>query len=76
MTKIEYFVAVRAAGGGAELHELRKQSAVDGDITSGEAQDISDAIGRRFSQLNAAAVGQPKPRWDAPVRIPTAARVH
>lgn len=63
MSRIEYFLHIRVAGSGGELYDLRKQAATDGDLTRAEAEDVSDAIGRRYAQLNHAANPNPKPRW-------------
>lgn len=63
MSCIEYFLHVSVAGDGDELHDLRKRSAGDTDLTRAEVEDISDAIGRRFAELNLAAMPAMAPRW-------------
>lgn len=63
MSRTEYFLQVQTAGTGSELYDIRKLSAVDNELTRAEKEDVSDAIGRRFAQINLASKPNFKPRW-------------
>lgn len=63
MSRIEYLLHVQTAASGGELYDIRKLSAVDNELTRAEREDISDAIGRRFGQINLASKPNFKPRW-------------
>ena len=63
MSAIEYSLQVQVAATGGELHDIRKLSAADPELTRAEQEDVSDLIHRRFSAINLAATGTPKPRW-------------
>lgn len=80
MSQTEYLLHISVAGAAAELREIGQLAAADAEINPGQMQNISEAISRRFCQLNAAVVSQ-VPRaslvgWSAPVRIPSAVRTH
>jgi HD superfamily phosphodiesterase len=63
MTAIEYSLQVQIAATGAELHDIRKLSASDSELTRAEQEGVSDLIHCRFSAINLAAAGNLKPRW-------------
>jgi hypothetical protein len=63
MSRIEYFLQVQTASTGGALYDIRKLSAVDNELTLAEKEDVSDAISRRFSQINLASKPNFKPRW-------------
>jgi len=74
MTKLDYFVHIHDAADATALRGLRQLADADPDLTVSDLAQVNAAIGRKFSRLNAAAVGKQTPRWGAathPVRIPT-----
>lgn len=64
MSKTEYLLQIRVAGSAAELHEINRLASTDRALAPAEYITVRDEVGRRFSAMNAAAVGQQKPRWN------------
>ena len=63
MSLTEYKTHIACATGAAELHEIRGQAQFDGQLSEREKIAVSEAVSRRFAQLNHLAVGPQKPRW-------------
>lgn len=84
MTQLSYLLCISRATYATDLHSLRQDSAVDGELTEQQRGEVAIAIGLRFSALNAVTIGQQVPRWAPggaatfakPVRIPTSTRRH
>lgn len=76
MTQLTYLLCISRATSALDLHGFNVDCKTDPDLNDRERVEVSAAVGKRFSILNAATVGKQTPRWDAPVRIPAATRVH
>ena len=63
MSRTEYILHIGVAGTARELHELRRLAASDAQLHPNHRNDVNDAIGKRFAELNATTVGTPQPRW-------------
>lgn len=63
MTSTFYSLRIQDATAAAELHQLRRESAVDPELTEAQRQQVAEAVYRRFGQLNAAALPVQTPRW-------------
>lgn len=63
MSRTEYILHIGVAGSAGELHEIRRMAAVDPQLTEQQRQEVADAVGRRFSALNRAALPNPVTRW-------------
>ncbi len=76
MTQLAYLLCVSRAETATALHKLRTEASNDTDLNAREKSEVTGAVGKKFSQLNAAIVNQ-TPRssqvgWIVPVRIPAA----
>ena len=82
MTQLTYLLCISRATSAIDLHGFTVDCKTDPDLNDRERVEVSAAVGKRFSILNAAAVGKQTPRWDQrdaepkPIRIPAATRVH
>ncbi len=63
MSLTEYFLHIGVAGAAGELHEIQRLAAADPELTEIQRQQVAEAVGRRFSQPNAAALPVAAPRW-------------
>lgn len=63
MKFLDYKNQIAAATTAAELHELRGTAEFDPQLTASERGRVAEAVGKRFAQLNAEAIGHQKPRW-------------
>jgi hypothetical protein len=59
----EYLQVIAVASLAGQLHALRKLAGKDITLTQEEIFTVNEAIDRRFGALNAAAIGEQKPRW-------------
>jgi len=66
MSQLTYLLCISRAEDATELHQLRREAEVDGELSATEREQIYKSIGKRFAALNAAACGKPKPRWAEP----------
>ncbi len=64
MSQLDYFVQIAQAKTATELHGLRREAEVAGDLTKIERDTIYDRIAKKFGKLNADAIGNPRGRWD------------
>jgi hypothetical protein len=76
MTQLTYLLCISRATSAIDLHGFNVDCKTDPDLNERERTEVSVAVGKRFAILNAATLGKQTPRWDAPVRIPTATRLH
>jgi hypothetical protein len=76
MTQLTYLLCISRATGAIDLHGFNVDCKTDPDLNNRERAEVSAAVGKRFAILNAMTVGKQTPRWDAPVRLPAATRVH
>lgn len=63
MSVTEYGLHLQVANTAAELHQLSRLAATDSELTEKQRQQVADAIGKRFAQLNAAALPVKPGRW-------------
>jgi hypothetical protein len=63
MTFQSYLFSISRATDASVLHSLLVESSFDDGLRPTEKDQLAEAVSKRFSQLNAAALGKPKPRW-------------
>lgn len=63
MSLDEYKLQVQVATTARELHDITSTAKADSELPVSQFLHLDDLISDRFSQLNAAKVGTPKPRW-------------
>ena len=63
MTLLAYLLCISRADNAAALHQLRREIAVDPELTEAGRQSLANSIDRRFSAINAASLPNPQPRW-------------
>lgn len=63
MNPLEYKRQIAQATTAAELHALRGLAELDPQLPPSARVRIAEAVGKRFAQLNAEAIGHQKPRW-------------
>ena len=63
MTFQSYLFSISRATDGKVLNSLLVESSFDDGLRPTEKDQLADAVSKRFSQLNAAALGKQKPRW-------------
>lgn len=62
-TAADYQASIREAFLARTLHLLAADITADHSLTAQEKYNLGIAVGLRFSELNHAAIGNPKPRW-------------
>jgi hypothetical protein len=63
MKRMDYLIQVQVTENATELHALTRIAATDPQLSPADYIEIRGEVGKKFSALNAAAIGQPKPRW-------------
>ena len=77
MSKAEYLLQIKVAATATELHEITRCAATDRALSPAEYITVRGEVGKKFSALNAAAIGDNLTlQYCSPVRIPTAQRCH